>query len=175
MDIGSTVKAGGRERDAGRVSFTGQFAKRQALRAEMNVTVGESNLGGADAPQLAGQLLVGPQRYTAVPALSVSFYSDVGSYFNYANRSLAGAPYSSDALIFTGTAAELVDLLLDWQDAGLSGFRLRPAGLPHDLTAIVEHVVPELQRRGRFRRDYEADTLRGLLGLPRPANRYTTA
>ncbi|HEY3610693.1 MAG TPA: LLM class flavin-dependent oxidoreductase [Pseudonocardiaceae bacterium] len=88
---------------------------------------------------------------------------------------LAGEPYSSDALIFAGTAAELVDLLLDWQNAGLSGFRLRPAGLPHDLTAIVEHVVPELQRRGRFRRAYEADTLRGLLGLPRPANRYTAA
>jgi alkanesulfonate monooxygenase SsuD/methylene tetrahydromethanopterin reductase-like flavin-dependent oxidoreductase (luciferase family) len=88
---------------------------------------------------------------------------------------LAGEPYSSDALIFAGTAAELVDLLLDWQNAGLSGFRLRPAGLPHDLTAIVEHVVPELQRRGGFRSHYEADTLRGLLGLPRPANRYTTA
>jgi alkanesulfonate monooxygenase SsuD/methylene tetrahydromethanopterin reductase-like flavin-dependent oxidoreductase (luciferase family) len=88
---------------------------------------------------------------------------------------LAGESYSSDALIFAGTAAELVDLLLDWQSAGLSGFRLRPAGLPHDLIAIVEHVVPELQRRGRFRRHYEADTLRGLLGLPRPANRYTPA
>jgi alkanesulfonate monooxygenase SsuD/methylene tetrahydromethanopterin reductase-like flavin-dependent oxidoreductase (luciferase family) len=88
---------------------------------------------------------------------------------------LAGEPYTSDAPIFTGTAAQLVDLLLAWQDAGLSGFRLRPGGLPHDLTAIVEHVVPELQRRGRFRRDYEADTLRGLLGLPRPANRYAVA
>jgi alkanesulfonate monooxygenase SsuD/methylene tetrahydromethanopterin reductase-like flavin-dependent oxidoreductase (luciferase family) len=88
---------------------------------------------------------------------------------------LAGEPYTSDATIFAGTAAELVDLLLAWQDAGLSGFRLRPGGLPHDLTAIVEHVVPELQRRGRFRRDYEADTLRGLLGLPRPANRYAVA
>jgi alkanesulfonate monooxygenase SsuD/methylene tetrahydromethanopterin reductase-like flavin-dependent oxidoreductase (luciferase family) len=88
---------------------------------------------------------------------------------------LAGEPYTSDVPIFTGTAAELVDQLLAWQDAGLSGFRLRPGGLPHDLTAIVEHVVPELQRRGRFRRHYEADTLRGLLGLPRPANRYAIA
>jgi hypothetical protein len=32
--------------------------------------------------------------------------------------------------------------------------------------------VPELQRRGLFRNGYEASTLRGLLGLPRPANRY---
>ncbi|MEU1320527.1 hypothetical protein [Streptomyces tibetensis] len=30
----------------------------------------------------------------------------------------------------------------------------------------------QTQRRGAFRRAYEADTLRGLLGLARPANRY---
>ena len=56
--------------------------------------------------------------------------------------------------------------------AGLSGFRLRPAALPHDLTQITERLVPELRRRGLFRARYEADTLRGLLGLARPANRY---
>src|ERR1700733_2845965 len=39
VDIGSAVKAGGRKRDAGRVSFTGQLTERQALRAKMNVTV----------------------------------------------------------------------------------------------------------------------------------------
>ena len=33
-------------------------------------------------------------------------------------------------------------------------------------------VVPELQRRGRFRREYEGKTLRENLGLPRPANGF---
>ena len=84
----------------------------------------------------------------------------------------AGAEYRSDALVYTGTAAGLADLLEDWQAAGLSGFRLRPAALPHDLTQLTERLVPELQRRGLFRTAYEADTLRGLLGLGRPANRY---
>jgi alkanesulfonate monooxygenase SsuD/methylene tetrahydromethanopterin reductase-like flavin-dependent oxidoreductase (luciferase family) len=84
----------------------------------------------------------------------------------------AGAEYRSDALVYTGTAAGLADLLADWQAAGLSGFRLRPAALPHDLTYVCEHLVPELQRRGLFRAGYEAGTLRGLLGLGRPANRY---
>ena len=56
--------------------------------------------------------------------------------------------------------------------AGLSGFRLRPAVAGHDLPAITRGLVPELQRRGAFRTAYEADTLRGLLGLARPANRY---
>ena len=85
---------------------------------------------------------------------------------------LNGAALVSDAEIFTGTAGELADLLLDRRSAGLDGFRLRPGALPHDLTAITRALVPELQRRGVFRTFYEAGTLRGLLGLPRPANRY---
>jgi alkanesulfonate monooxygenase SsuD/methylene tetrahydromethanopterin reductase-like flavin-dependent oxidoreductase (luciferase family) len=85
---------------------------------------------------------------------------------------LAGRELRSDALVFTGTAAQLADLLLEWQQAGLTGFRLRPGALPHDLLAITRALVPELQRRGAFRTEYEAATLRGLLGLARPANRY---
>ncbi|MEU6118778.1 LLM class flavin-dependent oxidoreductase [Streptomyces sp. NPDC047117] len=85
---------------------------------------------------------------------------------------LAGSAYTSDARIFTGSPAQLADLLLEFQSAGLSGFRLRPAVVGHDLPAITRRLVPELQRRGVFRRAYEADTLRGLLGLARPANRY---
>jgi alkanesulfonate monooxygenase SsuD/methylene tetrahydromethanopterin reductase-like flavin-dependent oxidoreductase (luciferase family) len=88
---------------------------------------------------------------------------------------LAGEEYRSDATVFTGTPAGLADLLAEWQTAGLSGFRLRPGALPHDLTAITRGLVPELQGRGLFRTAYEADTLRGLLGLPRPANRYAAA
>ncbi|MFE1547755.1 LLM class flavin-dependent oxidoreductase [Streptomyces sp. NPDC058718] len=85
---------------------------------------------------------------------------------------LAGAPYSSDTAVFTGTSAQLADLLQDWRTAGLSGFRLRPGVIAHDLPAITQGLVPELQRRGVFRHSYEADTLRGLLGLERPAGRY---
>jgi alkanesulfonate monooxygenase SsuD/methylene tetrahydromethanopterin reductase-like flavin-dependent oxidoreductase (luciferase family) len=88
---------------------------------------------------------------------------------------LAGEPYQSDARIFTGTPSQLADLLGEFQAAGLTGFRLRPAVLGHDLPAISRGLVPELQRRGAFRTAYEADTLRGLLGLTRPANRYAAA
>ncbi|SBW26143.1 luciferase-like protein [Candidatus Protofrankia californiensis] len=88
---------------------------------------------------------------------------------------LAGSEYSSDALVFAGTPAGLADLLQDWQRAGLSGFRLRPGTIPHDLEAITRTLVPELRHRGVFRTAYEANTLRGLLGLPRPANRYAAA
>ncbi len=88
---------------------------------------------------------------------------------------LAGEQYRSDATAFVGTPAQLADLLQEWHAAGLSGFRLRPAALPCDLTQITEGLVPELRRRRVFRDHYEADTLRGLLDLPRPANRYATA
>ncbi|MFJ9952670.1 LLM class flavin-dependent oxidoreductase [Kitasatospora sp. NPDC091207] len=85
---------------------------------------------------------------------------------------LNGAPLRSDAEIFTGTPSELADLLLDRQEVGLDGFRLRPGELPHDLAAVTRGLVPELQRRSAFRTGYTADTLRGHLGLARPANRY---
>ncbi|MFE1947179.1 LLM class flavin-dependent oxidoreductase [Streptomyces massasporeus] len=85
---------------------------------------------------------------------------------------LAGQTYTSDAPIFTGTPSQLADHLGELQTAGLTGFRLRPAVAGHDLPAITQGLVPELQRRDAFRRTYEADTLRGLLGLARPANRY---
>lgn len=88
---------------------------------------------------------------------------------------VAGEPYESDARVFAGSAAQLADLLQEFQSAGLTGFRLRPAVLGHDLPAITGGLVPELQRRGAFRTAYEADTLRGLLGLARPANRYAAA
>ncbi|WP_369393650.1 LLM class flavin-dependent oxidoreductase [Streptomyces sp. CG1] len=88
---------------------------------------------------------------------------------------LAGEPYTGDARIFTGTAVQLADLLQELADGGLTGFRLRPAVAGHDLPRISRDLVPELRRRGRFRGAYEADTLRGLLGLARPANRYAAS
>ncbi len=44
--------------------------------------------------------------------------------------------------------------------------------LPNDMTDFVKLVIPELQRRGRFRKQYTGRTLRENLGLARPANRY---
>lgn len=87
----------------------------------------------------------------------------------------AGVEYTSDAEVFVGTPAQLADVLQQWHAAGVTGFRLRPATLPHDLIQITAGLAPELRRRGVFRTEYSATTLRGTLGLPRPANRYATA
>src|SRR5580698_1944541 len=88
---------------------------------------------------------------------------------------LAGREYTSDAAVFTGTPAQLASLLQEWQLAGLSGFRLRPGGIPADLKAITRGLAPELQRRGAFRTSYDAGPLRRRLGLSRPASRYAAS
>ena len=54
----------------------------------------------------------------------------------------------------------------------VDGFLVQPAVLPAGLDDFVELVIPELQRRGLFRREYTGTTLRDHLGLERPANRY---
>jgi alkanesulfonate monooxygenase SsuD/methylene tetrahydromethanopterin reductase-like flavin-dependent oxidoreductase (luciferase family) len=55
------------------------------------------------------------------------------------------------------------------------GFNIMFPFLPAGLDDFVDKVVPELEQRGIFRRDYEGSTLRENLGLPRPKNRFFAA
>jgi FMN-dependent oxidoreductase (nitrilotriacetate monooxygenase family) len=55
-----------------------------------------------------------------------------------------------------------------WRNAGADGFNLMPPTLPGGIEDFVEYVIPVLQRRGLFRKEYSATTLRGHLGLARP-------
>jgi len=69
-----------------------------------------------------------------------------------------------------GTPESIADEMQRWFDnEGADGFNLMPPSLPGGIEDFVEQVVPELQRRGLFRKDYETSTLRGHLGLERPA------
>jgi FMN-dependent oxidoreductase (nitrilotriacetate monooxygenase family) len=77
---------------------------------------------------------------------------------------------------FIGTPTHIADTMQEWFAAGAAdGFMISGAVLPDGLTDFIDHVVPILQERGVFRTEYEADTLRGNLGLPKPQNRYTAA
>ena len=72
-----------------------------------------------------------------------------------------------------GTPSQVVDHMEDWFRRGaLDGYNLLPPYLPGALDDFVDLVVPELQRRGLFRTEYEGRTLRENLGLPRPVSRY---
>jgi FMN-dependent oxidoreductase (nitrilotriacetate monooxygenase family) len=75
---------------------------------------------------------------------------------------------------FVGTAETVADKLVEWWHArACDGFNI---GVDHpaNFRRIVDELVPVLQDRGVFRADYEAETLRGHLGLPVPVNRYAT-
>ncbi len=80
---------------------------------------------------------------------------------------LDGRPLRSDALIFTGTPSELVDLLAEWQSAGIEGFRLRPGAIPRDFDAVTHEVVAEFADRSLRPSSYQESTLRARFGLPR--------
>ncbi len=75
-----------------------------------------------------------------------------------------------------GTATEVADQLEAWFVAGaVDGYNLMFPLLPEDWVNFTETVVPELQRRGVFRQEYEPGTLRDRLGLQRPPNRFAVA
>ncbi|USK71318.1 LLM class flavin-dependent oxidoreductase [Peribacillus asahii] len=70
-----------------------------------------------------------------------------------------------------GTPAQIADQLEEWfLNEGADGFNVMSPTFPDGLHDIVELVIPELQRRGLFRTEYESDTLRGNLGLSVPVS-----
>ncbi|GAA2411100.1 LLM class flavin-dependent oxidoreductase [Actinomadura vinacea] len=87
-------------------------------------------------------------------------------------RRLAGA---RGHRVVAGTPEQIADQIQTWFEAGAAdGFNIMAPYLPGGLELFVDHVVPELRRRGLFRTAYEGSTLREHYGLPRPASRYAT-
>lgn len=88
-------------------------------------------------------------------------------------RQLAQRLGGYGGLSMVGTAATIADEMERWIDGeGSDGFNIMFPWLPGGVDDFVDQVVPELQRRGRFRLEYEGTTLREHLGLPRPPNRF---
>lgn len=91
-------------------------------------------------------------------------------------RQLAQRLGGYSGLAFVGTATTIADEMERWlEERGCDGFNVMFPFLPAGLDAFVDKVVPELQRRGIFRREYEGTTLREHLGLQRPTNRFFQA
>jgi FMN-dependent oxidoreductase (nitrilotriacetate monooxygenase family) len=88
-------------------------------------------------------------------------------------RQLAQRLGGYSGLAMVGTPAMIADQMEEWLvSRGSDGFNVMFPYLPGGLDDFVDRVVPELQRRGIFRREYEGRTLRENLGLPRPENRF---
>jgi FMN-dependent oxidoreductase (nitrilotriacetate monooxygenase family) len=92
---------------------------------------------------------------------------------NLTVRQLAQRLGGYGGLSMVGTPATIADTMQEWlETAGSDGFNVMFPYLPAGLDDFVDRVVPELQRRGIFRREYAGKTLRENLGLKRPANRF---
>ena len=76
--------------------------------------------------------------------------------------------------VIIGTAQDIADDFQQWlEQEGADGFNIMPAVLPNQLALFVELVIPELQRRGLFRTEYQFTTLRENLGLPTPVINFS--
>jgi alkanesulfonate monooxygenase len=83
--------------------------------------------------------------------------------------------------VVVGSPEEVADELIAWvEETDVDGFNLAYAVMPETFADFVDLVVPELQRRGRYKRDYAPGTLRekfygrgrARLGVDHPAVRF---
>jgi len=95
---------------------------------------------------------------------------------NLTVRQLAQIAGGYGGLSMVGTPATIADEMEEWlHSGGCDGFNIMFPYVPGGLDDFVDRVVPELQRRDLFRREYEGRTLRENLGLKRPGNRFFAA
>jgi FMN-dependent oxidoreductase (nitrilotriacetate monooxygenase family) len=73
--------------------------------------------------------------------------------------------------LFFGSAEKVADRVQQWYERGAMDMLILRQDHPHGLRDFIDLVVPILQERGIFRTEYESDTLRGNLELPKPAFR----
>ena len=101
---------------------------------------------------------------------------ELGRRENLTVRQIAGRLGGYGGLGMLGTPAMIADQMEEWlATEACDGFNVMFPYLPGGLDDFVDKVVPELQRRGLFRTEYEGTTLRENLGLPRPENRFFAA
>jgi alkanesulfonate monooxygenase len=88
---------------------------------------------------------------------------------NYTIRQLYMAMASGRGhRVVIGTPADIVDEMESWREKqAADGYNIIPTHLPSAITDFVDLVVPEMQRRGIYRTQYEGRTLRDNLGLQR--------
>jgi FMN-dependent oxidoreductase (nitrilotriacetate monooxygenase family) len=88
-------------------------------------------------------------------------------------RQLAQRLGGYSGLCIMGTPEMIADEMEEWLETrGSDGFTIMFPYLPGGLDDFIDRVIPELQRRDLFRREYEGKTFRENMGLPRPKNRY---
>lgn len=88
-------------------------------------------------------------------------------------RQLAQRLGGQSGLAFLGSPSDIADEMEVWlREEASDGFTVTFPFLPQGLEEVTDKLVPELQRRGLFRNDYNGSTLREHFGLPRPENQF---
>ena len=131
-----------------------------------------NNLGGVD---LSGYDLDGPMPDVAVNSARVSA---VESYVTIARRerltfrqTAMRAAAAKHHWTLIGSVNQIADQLEDWfRNEAADGFNILASDVPDAVHRLCTKLVPELQRRGLFRHEYEGPMLRDNLGLARPSN-----
>ncbi|WP_421989089.1 LLM class flavin-dependent oxidoreductase [Roseococcus sp.] len=101
---------------------------------------------------------------------------NMGKRDNLTVRQLAQRLGGYGGAAIVGTPRTIADTMEEWLETrACDGFNVMFPYVPGGLDDFVDQVVPELQARGLFRREYEGTTLRDHLGLPRPENRFFAA
>ena len=92
---------------------------------------------------------------------------------NLTVRQLAQRLGGHSSLCLLGTPNEVADQMEEWlMTRGSDGFTIQFPYVPEGLDDFVDKLVPVLQDRGLFRKEYEGKTLRENMGLPRPPNQF---
>jgi len=153
--------------------------KHKRLQELMHPDVGRFRLGTdleADLSDLPLDEPIPESRLPKAANLHKAFFDGIMKIIREENPTLRQLylRYERGRKTIKGTASQVADVMEHWFTSGAcDGFMMQFHTLPGGLDEFVAGVIPELQRRGLFRRDYEGATLRDHLGLPRPANPNT--
>jgi FMN-dependent oxidoreductase (nitrilotriacetate monooxygenase family) len=149
-----------------------------ALQALMHPTVGRFFLGNDLEMDLSDLPLDEPIPPALIPKearFHQAYFAQIVEMIRTENPTLRQLymRYERGRATFKGTPADVADHMQEWMEAGAAdGFMLTFNQLPQNFDAFVDGVIPELQRRGLYRTQYEGSTLREHLGLAQPANRH---
>jgi alkanesulfonate monooxygenase SsuD/methylene tetrahydromethanopterin reductase-like flavin-dependent oxidoreductase (luciferase family) len=122
-----------------------------------------------DAPFPMDEILEGLEERPNIGGDRARFVKDIRpgeTMLAYAERM---ASKLSGHLTCEGAPEAVADFMQAWlEGGGCDGFIMQTLQMPVELEIFVDQVVPILQRRGVFRRDYRGSTLRSHLGLETP-------
>ncbi len=185
-DVKGRMAAAGRSRDALKI-LPGAFvvvggteaeakAKKARLDALVPVESGLANLSVRLGTDASGFDLDAPLPEIPESNASKSGQAQIVDYARRTGatvRDLARRVGGYGGLSFIGTPEQIADRMGEWLGAqACDGFNVMFPFVPEGLDDFCAGVVPELQRRGLFRSEYEGTTLRDHLGLERPGNRF---